>query len=105
MKFIIDNWSLIVTVIAVVVYFILSGKSSVKNYLLYAVTLAESELGSKTGRLKLAQVYNDFVKTYPLFSKIVPFVVFSAWVDAVLIEMRHLLETNENIKQIVEGEE
>jgi hypothetical protein len=104
MEWIINNWSLIIVVLAVIVYFIMSGKKSVMKWLLFAVTMAEQEMGGGTGKLKLAQVYQDFVATYPLFSKIVPFAVFSAWVDAVLDEMRHLLETNSEIKKFVEGE-
>ncbi len=104
MQFIIDNWSLIVAVLVVCLYFLLSGKQSLKNWLLMAVTLAEQELGSGTGRLKLVQVYSDFVAAYPILSKILPFAVFSAMVDATLDEMRHLLETNQNVKKFVEGE-
>lgn len=104
MEWIINNWSLIIVVLAVIVYFIMSGKKSVMKWLLFAVTMAEQEMGSGTGKIKLAQVYQDFVTAYPFFSKIVPFAVFSAWVDAVLDEMRHLLETNSDIKKFVEGE-
>ena len=103
MEWIINNWSLIIVILAVIVYFIMSGKKSVMKWLLFAVTMAEQEMGSGTGKIKLAQVYQDFVAAYPIFSKIVPFAVFSAWVDAVLDEMRHLLETNSDIKKFVEG--
>ena len=103
MKWLIDNWSLLVTIFAVCVYFVLSGKESVKKWLLYAVTMAETELGSGTGKLKLAQVYSEFVTQYPIFAKIIPFSVFSVWVDSVLDEMRKLINTNDNVKKIVEG--
>ena len=104
MEWIINNWSLIIVVLAVIVYFIMSGKKSVMKWLLFAVTMAEREMKSGTGRIKLVTCYEWFVQRYPLFSKIVPFAVFSAWVDAVLDEMRHLLETNSEIKKFVEGE-
>lgn len=104
MNWIIDNWSLIVTILAVLVYFFLNGRKSVISFLLYAVTLAEKEFGEKTGRLKLSMVYEMFVSKYPIFSKILPFSVFSAWVDVVLQEMRKILEDNINAKRYVEGE-
>lgn len=103
MKWLVDNWSLIVTVLAVIVYFLLNGVQSVKNYLLIAVTLAEQDLGSGTGRLKLSKVYSEFVSAYPIFSKILPFPVFSAIVDSVLVEMRKLLESNKNVQDYVGG--
>ena len=105
MEWITQNYSLVIAIIGVAVYFFLSGKKSVSNYLLYAVSLAETELGGGTGRLKLAQVYSDFVAKYPILSKIIPFAVFSAWVDAALDEMRHLIRTNGKIKAAIVGEE
>lgn len=104
MKWIIDNWSLIVVILATSGYFVYSGKASVKKWLLNAVIIAEKELGSQMGRVKLAQVYSDFVATYPVFSKIIPFAVFSLWVDIVLEEMRHLIETNDKIAFYIEGD-
>ena len=98
-----NNWSLLVVVLATSAYFILSGKASVKKWLLNAVIIAEKELGSQMGRVKLAQVYSDFVATYPIFSKIIPFTEFSLWVDIVLEEMRHLIETNSKVADYVEG--
>ena len=84
MEWIINNWSLIITVVAVVVYFLLNGKRSVVEFLLQAVVMAEKDLGSGTGKIKLSVVYGNFIEKYPIFSKIIPFPVFSAWVDAVL---------------------
>lgn len=104
MDWIMNNWSLLVIILATSVYFVLSGKSSVKKWLLNAVILAEKELGSQMGRVKLAQVYSDFVASYPIFSKIIPFAVFSLWVDIVLEEMRHLIETNDKVALYIEGE-
>lgn len=105
MQFVYDNWSLIITILFVAVYFILSGKQSVQNWLLYAVTKAERELKSGTGRIKLVTCYEWFVARYPVFSKILPFPVFSLWVDIALKEMKHLLETNEAIAKYVDLED
>jgi hypothetical protein len=100
-----ENYSLLIVAAIIIVYVVLSGEQSVKNWLLYAVSMAEKELGSGTGKLKLAQVYTNFVSSYPVFSKIVPFAVFSLWVDLVLKEMRKILETNEDINAYVKNVE
>ena len=92
-----DNWSLILVIIVVLVYFFLNGKQSVMNWLFYAVTQAERDFSeSGLGKIKLKSVYDSFVITYPIFSKIIPFKVFSAWVDLALDEMRDLLSKNWN---------
>lgn len=104
MKWIIDNWSLLVVVIIVSAYIIINGKKSVKEWLLYAVSMAEKDLGSGTGKLKLKYVYDSFVVTYPIISKLIPFNVFSLWVDEALKTMREIIETNLDIKAYVEGE-
>ena len=98
MKWIIDNWSLLVVAVVIVTYVIISGKKSVQEWLLYGVFMAESEWGSGTGKLKLRTVYDMFVTKYPIISKLLPFSVFSLWVDEVLKEMRRILEENIDIK-------
>lgn len=103
MKWLVDNWSLLVVVAVVVGYVLLSGKKSVKEWLLYGVFMAESEWGSGTGKLKLRTVYDMFVAKYPIISKLLPFSVFSLWVDEALKEMRKILEENMDIKAYIEG--
>lgn len=105
MKWIYDNYSLLIIIAIIVLYFVLSGKESVKKWLLITVSLIEKEMGSGTGKLKLAQAYSDFVSCYPIFSKLIPFAVFSLWVDSALEEMKHLLETNEKISAFIENKE
>lgn len=104
MEWITNNWSLIITVLAVAVYFLLNGKRSVMEFLLQAVIMAERDLGSGTGKIKLSVVYGNFIEKYPIFSKIIPFPVFSAWVDAVLEDMKDILLKNEKAKAYVENE-
>lgn len=104
MSFVIENWSLIVALIAIVLYLFLSGKKSIKKWLLFAVMLAEEDLGKGTGWYKLHTVYDSFVKAYPVLSKVIPFAVFSGWVDMALEEMKEQIEKNPYIKQLVEGE-
>ena len=101
MQWLQDNYSLLIVVAIVVVYLVLMGKSSLKNWLLYAVSEAESDLGEGTGKLKLVQVYTAFVSAYPIFSKILPFAAFSYMVDQVLVKMREMIENNDNIASAI----
>lgn len=72
-------------------------KGNVKEWLLWAVTQAESYLGSGTGALKLRYVYDLAVERFPTIKYLVPFAVFSAWVDEALKIMREQIENNEAI--------
>lgn len=102
MKWIIDNWSLIVILIAVIAYFIITGKEGIIQALVYMTGQAEKELGSKTGQIKLRYVYNMFVEKYPVLSKIIPFGVFSNWVDEALDQLKHLMETNDQVRYYIQ---
>lgn len=86
-------------IILLLVYGIMTNK--VKEWLKYAVTMAEKELGSGTGQLKLREVYDWFLEMFPVFGKIVPFSIFSKWVDLALDWMREQLENNNNISKYV----
>lgn len=116
MKWIIDNWSLLVVLAcAMVAVFIYVKKfvnmpteeqiAKVKEWLLYAVVEAEKELGGGTGALKLRYVYDLFVTTFPEIAKMVSFDTFSKWVDEVLVYMRRLLESNMDLKYYVQQED
>lgn len=117
MKWIIDNWSLLVVLAcAGVVIFMYVKKfvnmptdeqiAKVKEWLLYAVLEAEAEFGGGTGQLKLRYVYDLFLSKFPDIAKIISFEMFSTLVDEVLEQMRHLLETNLDINYAlgIEGE-
>lgn len=77
----------------------------IKEWLLYAVTMAEKELGGGTGQVKLRYVWDMFIKTFPALAPLVPFEVFSQLVDEALDQMRHLLETNMDVFYYVEGKD
>lgn len=105
MNWLIQNWYYIVffaLVVLICIYGCMSGK--VKEWLKWAVSEAECYLGSGTGQLKLREVYDMFVTTYPLFSKIVPFNVFSKWVDLALEWLSEQLAKNPNIANYIKGE-
>ena len=74
----------------------------IKAWLLQAVLFAEKEFGGKTGKLKLSYVYDLFCKTFPWLARIIPFSMFSEFVDQVLEEARELLENNKAIAAFVE---
>lgn len=115
MEFIINYWYIIVAVIAALVvagvaiyrYFGLPSDAQlakVREWLLWAVTEAEKELGGGTGKLKLRQVYDLFVTRFPWLAKVVSFELFSDMVDDALDEMREMLKNNKAVQQLVSGE-
>lgn len=109
-----NNWSLLVVIVAAIIVVFNYCKrfadlpseaqqKKIKEWLLYAVLMAEKEYGQGTGKLKLASVYAEFLKIFPNIAPVVPFEVFSGWVDEVLKQMREILETNKDIEAYVEG--
>lgn len=108
MEVLIHNWGVIliaVLVVAGLISYIAKDKKNAQKWLLYAVTEAEKQFGSKTGVLKLRFVYNWFIEIYPLLSKFVSFEEFSVMVDVALDEMRHFINTNTAIFDYVGGYE
>lgn len=116
MNWVAENWFLLVALAAVLgvsacaVYRFVGlptkkqlGK--IKEWLLYAVTMAERELGGGTGRLKLRYVYDWFLKTFPWLAKVVSFELFSSLVDEALGEMKRLMESNAAVSELVMGEQ
>ena len=114
LNFFIENWYFIVTAIVMVVmagvicwnFFKLPAKeqmAKVKEWLLYAVTEAEKELGGGTGQLKLRQVYDLFVQRFPAVAAVISFDTFSLWVDEALEQMREMLAKNEHAAAYVEN--
>ena len=114
MEFIITYWYIILAVIAILVmagvavyrYLGLPREeqlAKVREWLLWAVTGAEKELGGGTGKLKLRQVYDLFVMRFPWLVRVVSFDLFSDMVDDALEEMRSMLQTNTAVKVLVEG--
>lgn len=116
MNYIVENWFIIMAlviilacIIVAIVNFIKSGKesqlSNLKSWLLYATALAEKELGSGTGQLKLRYVYDMFVIKFPWLAKMLSFETFSNMVDDALDSMKELLYTNDYVREYVKGED
>lgn len=106
MEYIINNWYYILAIIVAIgtigfSAYKIFGFEVIKKWLLYAVIMAEKELGEKTGELKILYVYNLFTTKFPVISKFVSFTTFSAWIDDALILMKILLESNKAIAKVV----
>ena len=111
MKFIIENWALVVGAIAVafvtgyVAYRFFNQPTqaqiaNIKEWLLWAVIEAEKEFGSETGKLKLRKVYDMAVARFDWIAYI-PFTMFQDWVDEALEIMRKLLAENGEVARYV----
>ncbi len=114
MEFFLNNWYIILAVIAILAggvyalyrFFKMPSKAQlakVKEWLLYAVTEAEKELGGGTGQLKLRYVYDMFLAKFPWLVDIIPFEMFSDLVDEALVDMRELIQKNQAVKALVES--
>lgn len=89
--------------VGIIIYMILNKKSTIMAWLLDAVTEAEKELGEKTGQLKLHKVWAWFCEQFPIVAAVLPFPVFSAWVDVALDTMKKWIEENEHAKNYIKG--
>lgn len=115
MEYLIDYWYVYVALVAVIfaityvcVNFFKKPTEeqikALKEWLLYAVTLAEKDLGSGTGKLKLRQVYDMFLIRFPWLAKVIPFKQFSAYVDEALEQMKSMLASNTSVQTFVGNE-
>lgn len=100
---------LIAVIMIAIIKFIEAGKEQqivkIKEWLIFAVTQAEIELGSNTGQLKLRMVYGQFIDKFKFMSYLISFEQFSLIVDEALDSMREMLNNNKAIKKLIEGEE
>lgn len=85
------------------ILFVINQRKNIKEWLLYAVINAEKNLGSKMGQVKLRQVYDEFIITFPVVSRLVTFNIFSKMVDISLEEMKKILNSNKKVKEYIEG--
>lgn len=112
MNVIIDNWFLIVAVVAIIVIAVLTVISffqkptpqqyaQIREWLLFAVTSAEKQFGSQMGKIKLRYVYDKFLERFDYLAKLISFEKFSELVDSALEEMKKLLESNKKAQEYV----
>lgn len=115
MNFLINNWFLIIIVIAIfsvavyTVYTFTKMPSNtqllkVREWLLYAVAKAEKELGSGTGQLKLRYVYDMFILRFDKLAELISFEAFSLMVDEALENFQNILKNNEKVQNYINKE-
>lgn len=78
--------------------------NKVREWLLYAVTKAEKEMGGGTGQIKLRYVYDMFVARFAWLARVISFEAFSMMVDEALEKMKKMLESNKAMQELVNGE-
>lgn len=114
MMWTVENWAIFVAAFCIIIgiyhavckYLVLPKEyqiKAIKQWLLYAVSEAEKNLGGGTGKLKLRMVYDAFVTKFPTVARVITFEQFSVWVDEALIDMKRILEDNVQIRQYVIG--
>lgn len=112
MEFLLSNGVLIIAAIAVIAvagyafykFSTLPTESQilqVREWLLWAVSKAEKELGSGTGKLKLRYVYDMFLTKFPYLADIIDFNQFSYLVDEALDEFKEILNNNASVANYV----
>ena len=94
-----------VIAVGILVYLICNQRQKIIEWLKYAVVEAEKYLGNGTGQLKLRLVYDWFVQKFPIVAAVLPFRVFSAWVDTALDTMKEWLGSNKNVAGYIGGEQ
>lgn len=115
MEWFMENWYLLLgicalfgMIIGLIIYFFKlptdKQLEALREWLKYAVSVAENELGSGTGQLKLRMVYDMAIDKFPWVAKMYSFDEFSEDVDCALIWLSNQLDKNKNIKAIVVGE-
>lgn len=78
---------------------------NLREWLLYAVTIAEKEFGNGTGQIKLRYVYNMFIEKFPNLSKVITFNSFSNLVDGSLDKLKDMLKSNVNLQEYLINKE
>lgn len=112
MNWIIENWyiifglvALVIAIVFQVIKFIEKPRAeqinALKEWLRYAVSVAEMEFGSKTGELKLHMVYDWAIERFKWLPTFVSFEKFKEYVDDALDWLDNQLQTNETINKII----
>lgn len=115
LNWIVSNWYLLVAAFAVLFLAFFAARvfvklptatqiSTLKEWLKYAVTMAEKELGNGTGQLKLRMVYDLFTDKFLGLSSFISFDTFSGYVDEALEWLNAQLSSNKAMSAYVSGE-
>ena len=116
MKYIVENWFVIVGLIAVcaaggyAVYVFVkmpSDKQLNKSERMAALCSHKGRKrnwGGGTGQIKLRYVYDMFVARFTWLARVISFEAFSMMVDEALERMKKMLESNKAMQTLVSGE-
>lgn len=113
MKVFFENLPLICLFIAMVACVISAGYmfvtmprekqiAALKEWLKWAVSIAEEDLGGGTGQLKLRQVYGMAIDKFPWLTRVLTFDEFDILVKEALVWMEKQIETNPAFKAIIQ---
>lgn len=108
MKYVMQNPTFVVVaaiiVICVAVMVIRTRKGMLIKAALYAVTKAEENWGSNTGRIKFAEVYTYLCKQYPIITLFFTESQVAEIIEDALKQMKEILATknSKESKQITE---
>lgn len=91
----------LIVIAAILIYLCINQRKKIIEWLKYAVSDAEKQLGGGTGQLKLRLVYDSFCEKFPIVAALLPFKVFSSWVDTALDTMKEWLEHNSKIGEYI----
>lgn len=121
-NFLLENWTFIITLLACgYLAFIkikkwnsLSEEEKIntaltilREQMLSYVAEAEKSFGSGTGTLKRSQVIKKVYEDYPILNNVIEqdqlILVLDKYIDESLVELRKLLEDNEEFKKLILG--
>ena len=112
LKFIIENWYMIIAALAVCAFggsfvanFLQKSTEeklqSVKEWAIYACAIAQAHLGSGTGQLKMRQTYDMFIIRFPDLAKVISYETYKMTAELALTELKKMLATNPNVKDLI----
>lgn len=117
MNWIVENWFLVVALVAciagiacTIIYFVKlptqEQKEKIREWLVWACIEAEKELQSGTGQLKLREVWNKFcqIPAFTSVAKFISFDLFSEYVKEALTKAKEMLVKNRNLSAYVYGD-
>ena len=85
--------TLLIIFIAIIVYIFINKKDLLHKAALYAVSVAEEEWGSGTGRIKFAEVYIYIKKEFPLFTLFFTEAQLTIIIEDALEELKKILSS------------
>ena len=121
-NFVIQNWTFIITLLACLYLAFIKIKkwnslseeekintalTILRQQMLTYVAEAEKSFGTGTGTLKRSQVIKKVYEDYPILNNVIEqdklIKVLDEYIDESLVELRKLLENNEEFKKLILG--